>query len=86
MRDYIRNEVNNSPTARNRYVIQFRIPRSASMRTAQYQGLLKHYKATAGGEPITLGWLYQNVMLPALAEFMRPYVQQANADRKGDAE
>ena len=80
----IRRRTKNEGSVSRPRKITVRVTVGVSNKTASIQGLCRRW-----GKRETLAELYESVMLPALAEYVRPYADKAKAAReaaKGGAE
>ena len=71
-----------NPTDERRrgYIARFRMTQRLSGELASIQGLCWRY-----GKRETLADLWENVLMPALREHVRPYADRAREDRKAKA-
>lgn len=76
-REYVRKRHDNNGSLLRPRKIEIRMSEPSSNRLASIQGLLYRF----GGRK-TMAELFESIMLPALEEYVRPYVEKAKAERE----
>lgn len=74
---YVRRRGHNYGSVNRPCITRFRMTQEVSSRLASIQGLVFRY-----GHKETLAELFESVCLPALAEYVKPYSEQAKLDRE----
>lgn len=79
-REFVRKRRDSQGSALRPRKIEIRATERVSNKFASIQGLIFRY-----GKKETIADLFENICIPALEEYVKPYAERAKADRKSES-